>query len=165
MGKIKMKKQKNKYENEHHKGRELTIKTLSPNSNNVKDILYAMLDELDPDGEVELTSDDQFLGEPINVAFEVTKAQLLREGIRIVNIDGYEDNRVLYEVMDAVCTDLGISFNFRRAVSKCCSPTLQRRLVTKPVISKKHDISRTDEFFDSLDDSDYAKAFTNKDSD
>jgi hypothetical protein len=167
MGKIKMKTHQNKYENErhYHKDRELTLKALSPNRNNVKDILYAMLDELDPNEEIGLTSDGDFLQEPISVVFEVVKAQLLGKNIRIINVDGIEENRVFNEVMHAICPELGISFNFRRVASKCCSPTLQRRFVTKPVISKKHNISRTDEFLNSLDDSDYAKAFTNKDSD
>jgi hypothetical protein len=166
MGKIKMKRHQNKYENERHynKDRELTLKALSPNRNNVKDILYAMLDELDPNEEVGLTSDDDFLQEPISVVFEVVKAQLLGKNIRVINV-GLEKSIVFNEVMHAICLELGIYFNFKRENSKSYSLTLQRRLVTKPVISKKPNNSRTEEFFNSLDDTDYAKAFTNKDSD
>lgn len=161
-----MKRHQNKYENErhYHKGRELTLKALSPNRNNVKDILYAMLDELDPNEEVGLTSDDDFLQEPISVVFEVVKAQLLGKNIRVINV-GLEKSIVFNEVMHAICLELGIYFNFKRENSKSYSLTLQRRLVTKPVISKKPNNSRTEEFFNSLDDTGYAKAFTNKDSD
>ncbi len=159
-----MKTQKRKFEIE-RKNSEFTLLLALPKVINIKVILHALLDELDPDEEIGLTSDVDFLDETIAVVLEVTKAQLLGKGIRRIDIDGFADNRVLKEVMYAVCDDLGISFHFRYPTRQRSFPVQQGRPSVKPSVSRKQNESQTDEFFDLLDDRDYVKAFTSKDGD